>query len=170
MRRQGALKNLDWEVSYCGTPSPALPPGGRGRGWGGNLKSIRGFTLVEILVFIVVAGILLPAIVVPFATAVKGSTKPEKAATAMYLAQQKMEEMMKFDYGRSPDLDPAALTPYADIDPSTFPNYRWQKEILYVDSDFNVSATDRGYKRILVRVRDPENDAYEIYSVVTNFP
>jgi type II secretory pathway pseudopilin PulG len=135
-----------------------------------HLKSIGGFTLIEILVLIVIAGILLPVIIVPFVTAVKGSTKPEKVATAMYLGHQKMEEMMKFDYGRSPDLDPAALTPYADIDPSNFPGYQWQKEIVYVDSDFTVSVTNRGYKRILVRVRDPENSVYEIHSMVTDFP
>jgi len=126
----------------------------------------RGFTLIEILVFIVIAGILLPAIVVPFATAVKGSLKPEKVSTSMYLAHQRMEELMKFDYGNA-TLNPTALTAYAN---TGIPNYQWQWEIVYSDSNFSVSVTDQGYKRILVRVRDPENDIYEIYSVVTNFP
>ena len=47
------------------------------------------------------AGILLPAIVVPFATGVRGSGKPEMVTTAMYLAHQKMEELMKFDYSNA---------------------------------------------------------------------
>ncbi|MEW6374191.1 MAG: type II secretion system protein [Thermodesulfobacteriota bacterium] len=126
----------------------------------------KGFTLIEIIILIVMAGILLPAIIVPFATSVRGSGKPEMVATAMYLGHQKMEEFMKFDYS-NPALNPIALTPYADSDIS---NYQWQWEIVYVDSNFNASGTDEGYKRILVRVKDPENDAYEIYAVVTNFP
>ncbi len=128
----------------------------------------RGFTLLEIIVLIVMAGILLPAIIVPFATGIRGSTKPEIATTAIYLAHYKMEEFMKFNY-TNPALNPVALTPYAN---APIPNYQWQWEIMYVDSNFANPdfVTDRGYKRIIVRVRDPENDTYEIYSVVTDFP
>jgi len=126
----------------------------------------KGFTLIEIICVIVLAGILLPAIVVPFLAGVKQSTKPEMATTAMYLAQQKMEEFVKFDY-MDASLNPTALTPYANTDISS---YQWQWEIVYVNSDFNVFGTDQGYKRIMVRVKDLENDTYEIYSVVTDFP
>jgi type II secretory pathway pseudopilin PulG len=134
-----------------------------------NTVNNKGFTLIEIIVLIVMAGILLPAIIVPFATGVKGSGKPEMATTAMYLAHQKMEELMKYQYLNSA-LNPTALTSYADI--SGFSGYQWQWEIYYVDSNFlNPDlVTHRGYKRILVRVKDPMNDTYEIYSVVTNFP
>ncbi len=137
------------------------------------LLSDKGFTLIEIIILIVMAGILLPAVIVPFVSSVKGSGKPEMATTAMYLAHQKMEEFMRFDYSKSPELDPIALTAYAPADISI---YQWQWERLYVDSNFAVvgdgiqATNNRGYKRILVRVRDPENSAYEVYSVVTNFP
>ena len=131
--------------------------------WGGN----KGFTLIEIIILIVMAGILLPTIVAPFVTGVKGSGKPEMVNAAMYLAHQKMEEFIKFDYGKTPELDPTALTAYANADLS---GYQWQWEIILVDNNFNTSATDVGYKRILVRVKDLENDTYEIYSVATDFP
>ena len=129
----------------------------------------KGFTLIEIIILIVMAGILLPTIVVPFAASVKGSGKPEMVNTAMTLAHQKMEEFIKFNYNNA-SLNPVALTPYTDI--TGFSGYQWQWSIYYVDSDFlNPDlTTNRGYKRILVRVRDPDNDPYEIYSVVTNFP
>ena len=133
----------------------------------------KGFTLIEIIILIVMAGILLPVIIVPFVTAVKGSGKPEMATTAMFLAQEKMEEFTINEYLESP-LDPISLTSYADI--AGFSGYQWQWEILYVDSDFNVvgdgiqATNHRGYKRILVRVKDPMNDTYEICSVVTYFP
>jgi len=132
----------------------------------------NGFTLIEIIVVIVIAGILLPVIVAPFLASVKDSGKPEMVNIAMYLVHQRMEEFMKFRYGDA-TLNPIALTPYAGTGVT---GYDWQWEILYVDSDFNVvgdgilSTNHRGYKRILVRVRDPENDTYEIYSVVTFFP
>src|SRR4030042_4854124 len=123
----------------------------------------KGFTLIEIIVVIVMAGILLPAIIVPFAAGIKGSGKPEMATTAMYLAHQKMEEFMKFNYSHA-TLNPTVLTPYANSDIS---NYQWQWEIANVDSNLKASGADVGYRMILVRVRDPDNDTYEIYSVVT---
>ena len=133
-----------------------------------ELKTIRnkGFTLIEIIILIVMAGIILPVIVVPFVASVKDSGKPEMATTAMYLAHYKMEEFMKYNYSNAA-LNPIALTAYAN---APIANYQWQWEIILVDNNFNTSGTDVGYKRILVRVRDPENNTYEIYSVVTNFP
>ena len=165
------MKYCGLRIADCGTPSPTLPPRWGGRWWGGNPKSNGGFTLIEILVFIVIAGILLPAIVVPFATAVKGSLKPEKVSTSMYLAHQRMEELMKFDYGNAA-LNPRTLTVWAN---AGLPNYDYQFEILYVPNiDLTVLGSvippDTGYKRMRIRVRDPETDIYEVYSVVTNFP
>jgi type II secretory pathway pseudopilin PulG len=125
----------------------------------------KGFTLIEIIILIVMAGILLPAIIVPFVTAVKGSAKPEMVNTAMFLAHQKMEEFMKFDYTDSA-LNPIALTSYANAD---ITGYQWQWEIVRLDSNFNTSGTELGYKRIFLRVKDPMNDTYEVYSVVTDF-
>jgi len=137
------------------------------------LSDTKGFTLIEIIILIVMAGILLPTIIVPFVSAVKGSGKPEMVNTAMFLSHEKMEEFMKFQYTDA-TLNPTALTSYADI--TGFSGYQWQWEILYVDSNFNVvgdgiqTTNHRGYKRILVRLKDPMNDTYEIYSVVTYFP
>lgn len=127
----------------------------------------RGFTLIEIIILIVMAGILLPIIVVPFATGIRNSTKPEMATRAIYLAHEKMEEFMKFQYA-NPALNPTGLTAYAAI--PGHPGYEWQWEITLVDNNLNVFGSEVGYKRILVRVRDPQNDTYEIYSVVTRFP
>jgi general secretion pathway protein I len=133
----------------------------------------KGFTLIEIIILIVIAGILLPAIIIPFVTAVKGSGKPEMATTAMFLSQEKIEEFTINEYLESP-LNPISLTSYADI--AGFSGYQWQWEILYVDSYFNVvgdgiqPSNHRGYKRILVRVKDPQNDTYEVYSVVGLLP
>ena len=137
-------------------------------------KSHKGFTLIEIIILIVIAGIILPVIIVPFVASVKESGKPEMVNKAMFLAHQKMEELMKYNYSNAA-LNTTALTAYSDIDAVNFPNYQWQREIVYVlDSDLNaagsVNPPDTRYKRILIRIRDPENDTYEVYSVVTRFP
>lgn len=129
----------------------------------------KGFTLIEIIILIVMAGILLPAIIIPFATGIKGSTKPEMVTTAMYLAHQRMEELMKFDYSKTPELDPTALTAPAA---APIAGYQWQWSIYYVDNSFlNPDlVTNRGYKQIRVLITDPVGDTYNVYSVVTDFP
>ena len=132
----------------------------------------RGFTLIEVIILIVMAGILLPAIIVPFVAGVKGSGKPEKATTAIYLAHYKMEEFMKFQY-TDPAIPRIPLTSNADPGIPGISGYQWQWEIEFVDpTNFNnvVSPPGVGYKRILVRVTDPENNTYEVYSVITYFP
>lgn len=125
----------------------------------------KGFTLIEIILLIVLAGILLPAIIVPFASGVKGSGKPEMVTKAIYLAQQRMEELMKFNYTNAA-LTPRGFTPFSTGDPG----YAGQDEIVYVNSDLGAPSGDVGYKRICVRVADPENTTYDVYSVVANFP
>jgi len=127
----------------------------------------RGFTLIEIIILIVMAGILLPVIITPFVTGIKESGKPEMATKAIYLAHQKMEEFTKFQYTDA-TLNPTGLTAYAAIPGNS--GYEWQWEIALVDNNFGASGSDVGYKRILVRVKDSQSDTYEIYSVVTRFP
>src|SRR4030042_5671164 len=68
----------------------------------------KGFTLIEIIILIVMAGILLPVIIVPFVTGVKSSGKPEMATKAMYLAHERIEEFTKFKYTDS-NLNPIGL-------------------------------------------------------------
>lgn len=132
-----------------------------------KMKNSKGFTFIEIIILIVLAGILLPAIILPFITGIRANTKPEMATRAIYLAHQKMEEFTKLQYDDS-QLTPVSLTPYAPIPGQS--GYEWQWEIVLVDNNLNPSGTDSGYKRIMVRVKDPQNDAYEIYAIVTRFP
>ncbi len=125
----------------------------------------KGFTLIEIIVLIIMAGIIIPVIVVPFATGIRSSNMPEMVTTAMYLAHQKMEELMKFDYSRTPDLTPGTYTlpapPIAD--------YAWTWTISYVTAGFAPSGADVGYKMIVVTATDPQGSTYTISSVVTRF-
>jgi len=125
----------------------------------------KGFTLIEIIILIVMAGILLPVIIVPFVTGVKSIEKPEMATKAMYLAHQKMEELMKFNYCRAPDLTPGTYNSPAP----TVTGYTWQWVISNVTNTFAASVPDVGYKMIRVTVTDPQGSTYDVYSVVTRF-
>ena len=125
----------------------------------------KGFTLIEILVLVVLAAIIIPAIVVPFATGIRESGKPEMVTTAMYLAHQKMEELMKFNYCRAPDLTPGTYT----LPAPPIAGYTWQWVISYVTNTFAASGSDVGYKMITVTVTDPQGSTYDVYSVVTRF-
>jgi type II secretory pathway pseudopilin PulG len=135
------------------------------------LSRSKGFTLIEIIILIVMAGILLPVIVVPFVTGVRGSGKPEMVTKAMYLAHQRMEGLMKYDYQILNANSLTALTGWTGIDPN-FPNYSQRWELVHLRDDFTIPVPDSnlGYIRIRVDVRDPGNDMYQVYSVVTDFP
>jgi len=75
------------KIAECGTPSPTLPPGGGGRGWGGlrtprlrrnascRQANFKGMTLIEVIVVMIIIGIV-AAIVIPrfdFATSSQAS-------------------------------------------------------------------------------------------------
>jgi prepilin-type N-terminal cleavage/methylation domain-containing protein len=126
----------------------------------------KGFTLIEIIVLIVVAGIILASMVVPFTTGIQQSTKPEMVATAMYLAHQQMEALMQFNYCQ-PSL--ATGTTAMAPAPAPFSNYTLGYTISYVTNTFATSATDVGYKEIVVTVADPRGSTYTVSSVVTRF-
>jgi len=125
---------------------------------------LRGFTLIEIIVFIVVAGTILPLILVPFASSVQESLMPEKVAKATYLAQYKMEELASNKYD---SLAPAPLTSYTSTEIS---GYQWRWQISRVDENLADSVNDVSYKRILVRVKDTDNREIELQTVVTRRP
>ena len=128
----------------------------------------QGFTLIEVIIFIVVAGVLASGIFIPFLTGLKGGMTPENIITASYLGQAKMEELTKYTYINS-NLDPLPLTAYAQVDATYFPNYQWQWEIKYIDENSTDSPCDVGYKQVLVRVRDPDGGEFEVTSIVTRF-
>jgi len=130
-----------------------------------------GFTLIEIIIFIVIVGIILPVILVPFTTSIKESLTPEKVAKATCLAQYKMEELTKNKYDLvivTTEEDPSYT--YNDI--TGFSNYQWRWEISYVNGNLVPTdpPADVGYKLILVRVQDSDGREIELQTVVTRRP
>ena len=117
------------------------------------------------IVFIIVAAVAIPAIVGPVLSLLKESTKPEKSVTSNFLAQQKLEEITKDDY---PSISTTSgFTVYSVVDATDFPNYQWCWNIEYVDSSLATPdpLEDKGYKKITVKVKDPDNTEL-IYSTM----
>lgn len=63
-----------------------------------NVRSERGFTLMELVMVVTVTGILSSTLVTPFISGIKQGTRPEIYATATYLAQEKIEELRSSGY------------------------------------------------------------------------
>lgn len=57
-----------------------------------------GFTLIELIVFIVIGAIFLPASFIAFATAMKYFSTPDEYVKARFYAEQKMEELTSNAY------------------------------------------------------------------------
>ena len=124
----------------------------------------KGFTLVEVIIFVVVAGVIASTIFIPLMTGLKGSMFPEKVATATCLAQYKMEEFVAYD--SSP------VTPLTDYTSADISGYQWQWNISYVDGNLENPQyeEDTKYKLILVRIKDADNEGVELRTVVTRRP
>jgi type II secretory pathway pseudopilin PulG len=60
--------------------------------------SSAGFTLLEVIVFLTIAGIVLPLVIAPFVTAINRSGDPEVVITANFLATQKYEALLGAGY------------------------------------------------------------------------
>ncbi len=115
------------------------------------------------IVFIVVAAVVMPVIISPVLTLLKDSTKPEKAVTANFLAQQKLETITKNNY-TSITIEEVAYAPVTD-----FTNYQWYWKTEWVDSSLATPdpLADNGYIKITVKVKDPYNTEYIYYTLAT---
>ena len=128
------------------------------------LKNQKGITLIEMIVFIIVAAVALPVIISPVMTLIKDSTKPEKAVTANFLGQQKLETITKDDYPTITASTPATNDYSAVTD---FSGYQWYWKTEWVDSNLDSSGSDVGYIKITVKVKDPYNTEYIYYTLAT---
>ena len=125
------------------------------------LKNQKGITLIEMIIFIIVVAVALPVIISPVMTLLKDSTKPEKAVTANFLGQQKLETITKDDYPSISIVEQA----YTDV--SGFTGYQWYWKTEWVDSNLASSGSDVGYIKITVKVKDPYNTEYIYYTLAT---
>ncbi len=157
----------------------------------GLIKNQKGITLIEMIVFIVVAAVAIPVIVSPVLTLLKDSTKPERAVTANFLGQKILEVITANDFPTLTDsadppdgADPPPIPPSAvetainnaiddtTADPSWPSDYTYAWNLYYIDpttdpelDDPHGSATN--YVRIDITVTDPYGRDFNYSSIVT---
>ncbi|MDA3824166.1 MAG: type II secretion system protein [Bacteroidales bacterium] len=153
------------------------------------LKNQKGITLIEMIVFIIVAAVALPVIISPVMTLLKDSTKPEKAVRANFLGQKILEVITANDFPTLTNATPKDTAPAPDIplNPSTVrtaintklddswpSDYTKTWSIYYInpvypdynlEDEYTTAATD--YVRIDITVTDPYGRVFNYYSIVT---
>ena len=126
--------------------------------------SNRGFTLIELVIFIIVGAIFIPLTYVAFTTAMKSAATPDNMVKARFYAEQKMEELTSYSY-TNPNLNPGG--PWND-NPETGYTRTWT--ITLINSDLAASEIDVGYKKIVVSVTPPGGSTFDVSTIITRRP
>lgn len=129
----------------------------------------KGFTLIELVIFIVVGAIILPASFVAFTAAIKHFSTPDYYVKAKFYAEQRMEEVTSNAY--------AAIGVTSGTVIGTSPETGFQRSwnICYVlsltpDQCASDQTTDSNYKKIVVSIITPDNSTYDVSTIVTRRP
>jgi type II secretory pathway pseudopilin PulG len=114
----------------------------------------RGFTLLELIIFIALAGLLIPALVLAFRQGIVGINIPTQVAGAGFAAQEKLEWFMQFDYG-DPQVDPGQGSDEVTVNGKVY-SRKWKINFYNIGSPS--PQIDTGYKQI------------DIYSTTAELP
>jgi len=131
----------------------------------------KGFTLIELVTFVIIGGIFLPASMVAFSSVMSNFSMPDYQVRARFYAEQKMEELTSRNYAdpllnlRAKDAEPYPLV-------SGTADYRWTWEIRYIDPTTNPiqDGSNTNYKRISVYVKAPDASEYKVHTIITRRP
>jgi len=152
----------------------------------------KGFTLIELIIFIVLGAIILPASFIAFSAAIKQFARPDEYVKARFIAEAKIEQITANPFDNLP---PESI-PYravrgdaTNLDSSSqcirfcgpeYANYLWQWEIRYVDPASNpltdlpygtpCSGASCYYRRVSVYVRTPDGSECSVSTIVTGRP
>ena len=128
----------------------------------------RGFSLIEIVVFMVVASVIIGGILLPFVMGVKEFEKPDEILWAAHLAQSVMEKYSHVAFSDSYlNITPISGMAVTDI---AFPDgYSGTKSIQYVDTNLYISAEETPYKKIEIVITTPSSRTVSLQGIVSNW-
>jgi len=134
-----------------------------------NQKSDSGFSIIELVTFIVIAGIFVPLAYIAFSAATKSAATPEHVITARFIAEQKMEEITKNAF----DSITIESTSYATV--PGYSDYQWRWTVAQLTSADHSSVSPAitdytNYKKITVFVRAPDNFEFVVNNIATKRP
>ncbi len=124
-------------------------------------NSLTGFTLIEIIVLLLVAAIILPALILPFREAVRDLGKPVIAGNLALLAQEEMEKKVVCwtDLADVIAWDSAPL-------PAPFADYSSEG---IVDPDVAFGPVQTGMKQVTVTVTHSSGQSLSLVTVKSNW-
>ncbi|OPY77549.1 MAG: hypothetical protein A4E65_02704 [Syntrophorhabdus sp. PtaU1.Bin153] len=152
----------------------------------------KGFTLIELIVFIVLGAIILPTSFIAFSAAIKHFSRPDEHIKARFIAEAKIEQITASPF----DNPPPEATSYGavmgdatNLDSNSqcirfcgpeYASYLWRWEIRYIDPASNpvtdvpygtpCSGASCDYRRVSVYIRTPDGSEYSVSTVVTRRP
>ncbi len=124
-------------------------------------NSDAGFSLVEIIVLLLVAAIVLPALILPFREGLRDLEKPVISGTLAFLAQEKMEKKVVC----REELDDVIGWGSVAF-PSPFTDY---SSAGVVDPDVTFGPVQTGLKKITVTVTHSSGQALSLVTVKSNW-
>ena len=124
----------------------------------------RGVTLIQLIVFIVVSGIVALGLVGAFTSLAGKGTQPEHMVEANFLGQQKLEELTKNAFASIAAPDDQTVNNYGG-----FTGYTVHYTVSYIQSNLTDSpgGVSTNYKRIMVEVTEPAGVLLTYSTIVT---
>jgi len=124
-------------------------------------RNLKGFTLIELVMVIVILDICLPSVALLFSQVMKTYGEPEVMQVATALAEQKMEEVSGLRYSDIADDGPTAFS-------GNFSNYTYQVTVSAVPTGLANDPSMTDYKQIEVTVSSSIIGNITLATVVTN--
>ena len=153
---------------------PFIPVAAGDRSFGQQRYKKNGFSIIEgtVAIVILIIGLLAVIQLFPFALRIIGDS--QNLTTASNIALAKIEEISSMGYDNI-NTGTIETKQRVSSDPNIYLyNYQRQTTVEYVDSDFDSSPTDVGFKKITVTVfwQSPigsTEKSIEINSLVSNY-
>jgi hypothetical protein len=147
----------------------------------------RGFTLLETIIFIILAALVIPIFYLTTQPVIKDMMIPTTYIKARFVAQKKMEELIAYTYTDSAlrvgNFGPSAVTADTAFPAAEYAGYQWQWAINYLDCNnpshcvgyvgsslitvANPPSYTTNYKQIDLTVTGPQGATYRVTSAVT---
>jgi len=127
----------------------------------------KGFTLIELIIFIIIAGIFLPATYVAFSSAMRQATQPEDYTRGMLLAEQTMELAVKRGFSTLSTDVSGPCTNIGAVVPSGYV-CTWTPLVLPTNFFSGLTLSANNYIQISVTINTPQGNTFSSIGIVTN--
>jgi Tfp pilus assembly protein PilV len=131
--------------------------------------SRKGFSLIELVTFIIVGGIILPASIIAFTAVMGNFSAPDYQVKARFYCQQTMEQLTSNAYAG------IAVTGGDVVGASPEAGFQRKWNICYVSASNPGQCTadqavDTNYKKLTISVTTPDNSAYDVSTLISRRP